>query len=151
MNIKVQQGNIAAIEADTIITNLFDDVKTPGGATGALDQALGGAISELIANGDATGKLGEVRILYPRGAIAAKRVLVVGMGKRKGFDLEGVRNVAAFGIRIARRHKAQHVATIVHGAGVGGLNVEAAAQATAMGSLLALQTFDAQKKKGNAP
>ena len=147
MQITVQQGNIAAATADTIIVNLFDDVTVPGGATGAIDGALNGAVRELIANGDATGKMGEVRVLYPRGAMAAKRVLVVGMGKRNAFTLEGARNVAAYGIRAARAHKARHVATIVHGAGVGNLDVEAAAQATAIGSLLGLQTFDAQKRK----
>ncbi|MGB1250661.1 MAG: leucyl aminopeptidase [Candidatus Promineifilaceae bacterium] len=147
MKLSVQQGDITQTSADTIITNLFNDVTTPGGATGALDAALDGAISDLIANGDATGRWGEVRVIYPRGVIAAKRVLVVGMGKRKGFGLEGVRNVAAFGIRAARIHKAQHVATIVHGAGVCGLDIEAAAQATVIGSLLGLQTFDAQKRK----
>ena len=146
MQIQVVQGDIALFSADTIITNLFDDVVTPSGATGALDQALDGAISELIANGDASGKEGEVRVIYPRGAIAAKRVLIVGLGKRTGFDLRGVRTAAAHGIRAARLHKAQHVATIVHGAGVAGLDAEAAAQATMEGSLLALHEFPANKQ-----
>ena len=47
MKIIVKQGEIQASTADTLIVNLFDDVTTPGGATGAVDQALGGAISEL--------------------------------------------------------------------------------------------------------
>ena len=67
MNIVVSQGNIQASEADTLIVNLFDDVTTPAGATGAVDQAMDGAISELIASGDLSGKAGEVGILYPRG------------------------------------------------------------------------------------
>lgn len=136
--ITVQRGDLAAATADTLIVNLFQGVVKPGGATGALDQALGGAISELIAAGDLTGRVGEIRVLYPRGALTARRVIVVGLGKREGFDLLAVRNAAAHAIRAAHAHGAQAVASIVHGAGVGGLDPAAAAQAVVEGSLLAL-------------
>jgi leucyl aminopeptidase len=151
MNVSVKQGSIQGSTADTLIVNLFDDVAVPGGATGAVDRALNGAISELIANGDLTGKAGEVAVLYPRGAIPAKRVLVVGLGKRDGFDLEGVRQAAAAGIKRARELKAQQVATIVHGAGVAGLDAQAAAQATVEGSLLAIYRYDAPKQREETP
>ena len=146
MDIYVKQGSIQASTADTIIVNLFCDVSTPAGATGAVDKALEGAIGELIANGDLTGKAGEVGVVYPRGLIEAKRVLVVGLGKREGFDLEGVRRAAAVGIKRARDLNAKNVATIVHGAGIAGLPVADAAQATTEASLLALYRFDADKQ-----
>ncbi|HIP70379.1 MAG TPA: leucyl aminopeptidase [Anaerolineae bacterium] len=151
MQINVQQGAIQAIEADTIIVNLFDDVTTPGGATGAVNQALGGAIADLIASGDLTGKAGEVGALYPRGAIPATRVLVVGLGKRDKFDLEGVRQAAAAGIKRARELNAHHTATIVHGAGIAGLEAAVAAQAVTEGSLLALNEYDAPKQREEEP
>ena len=151
MKIVVSQGEIQTSAADTIIVNLFNDVTTPSGATGAIDQALDGAISELIANGDLTGKAGEVGVLYPRGAMAAKRVLVVGLGQRDGFSLEGVRQAAANGIKQAHKLKAKSVATIVHGAGIAGLDVEAAAQATVEGSLLATYRFAATKQEPEPP
>ena len=147
MQIIVKQGDIVAAEADTLIVNLFEGVSVPGGATGAVDRALGGAIADLIAGGDLKGKTGEVAVLYPRGAIGARRVLVVGLGQADKFDLDGVRRAAAVGIKRARDLGAQRVASIVHGAGIGGLDVAAAAQATVEGSLLAVYRFDAQKKK----
>ncbi|MCA9927140.1 MAG: leucyl aminopeptidase [Anaerolineales bacterium] len=150
MKLKVIQGNIAESQADTLIVNLFDDVTVPSGATGAVDKALDGAITELIANGDLTGKAGEVGVLYPRGVISAKRVLVVGLGQRDGFDLEGVRQAAAHGIKHAQQLNAKHVVTIVHGAGIAGLEVEAAAQATTEGSLLATYKYDAPLKEKEA-
>lgn len=146
MNITITQGNLTEISADTLIVNLFDDVTQPSGATGAIDQAMGGAITELIATGDLTGKEGEVGILYPRSALAADRVLVVGLGKRDSFSLEGVRRAAGHAIQKARALKSNHVATIIHGAGVGGLDVTAASQATVEGSQLALYEYDAPKK-----
>jgi leucyl aminopeptidase len=147
MDIRIEQGAIESSAADTIIVNLFEGVTAPGGATGAMDKALGGAITDLIAGGDLKGKVGEVAVLYPRGAIKARRVLIVGLGPAKTFDLEGGRRAAAAAIKRARDLNARHVATIAHGAGIGGQEATAAAQATIEGSLLASYLFDAPKKK----
>ena len=149
MKLNVTQGAIQDAQADTIIVNLFDDVTIPGGATGAVDQALRGAIRELLASGDLTGKAGEIAVLYPRGAIPASRVLVAGLGKRDGFDLEGVRKAAAAAITRARDLGAKEVASIVHGAGIAGLPAAAAAQAVVEGTLLALYEYDAPKQREN--
>ena len=147
MNVQVTQGAIQETDADTLIVNLFKGVSTPGGATGAVDEALSGAISDLIEQGDLKGEAGEVAVLYPREVIGAKRVLVVGLGEREDFDLEAVRKASASAVKKARALNAKRVATIVHGGGVGGLEMQKAAQATAEGALLALYRFDADKQK----
>ena len=51
MELRVEQGNIAESDVDLIVVNLFAGVTAPGGATGAIDRALNGAISRLIAAG----------------------------------------------------------------------------------------------------
>jgi leucyl aminopeptidase len=151
LHISVCQGDLAAFSADTVIVNLFHGVTTPGGATGALDRALNGAISALISAGDLTGAEGETRTLYPQGAIPARRVIVVGLGKREAFDLLAARNSAARAILAARQHGADHVATLVHGAGIGGLDVAAATQALVEGSVQALhQNPSDARKNGKA-
>lgn len=147
MNITVQQGGIQAIEADAIIVNLFEGVTEPAGATGVVDKALDGAIGEVIAGGDLRGKLGQTLVLYPRGAIPARRVIVVGLGKQDQFDLEKVREAAGAAIKQAKSVGAANVATIVHGGGIGGLDVREAAQAVVEGSMLALYKYDAPRSK----
>ncbi len=87
IQINVEQGRIQEIEADTIILNLFEGEKEPGGATGAVDKDLDGAIAELIANGDFSGKASEIAVIYTRGAITARRVILVGLGKRDEFGM----------------------------------------------------------------
>ncbi len=147
MKIEIKQSNIQNAETDTIIVNLFHDVTKPAGATGAIDQALNGAISELITNGDLSGEAGELTVLYPRGAINAIRVIVVGLGKQDAFDLEGVRRASASAINKAQQLKANKVATIIHGAGTAGFPVQDAAQATAEGALLAQYRYAAPKQE----
>lgn len=150
MKLDVIQGAVQAIPTDALVVNLFAGVTSPGGATGAVDAALGGAISEVIAQGDFRGRSGEVAVLYPRGAVPATRVLVVGLGERPQFNLEAVRRASAEAVKRARSLGAKRIATIVHGAGIGGLPLRAAAQATAEGALLALYRYDAPKQ-GETP
>ncbi len=149
IDIEVLQGNIVEVETDALVVNLFKGVKVPGGATGAVDRALNGAIREVIDAGDLEGKLGETVVLYPRGAIPARRVIVVGLGESSKFDLEAVSKAAAAVAQKARSLGARTMATIVHGAGIGGLSPEDAAQATVEGTSLALYRFPKYQQKPN--
>lgn len=145
MEIKVVQADISQFSCDAVIVNLFEGVKSPGGATGAVDQALDGWITKLIQSGEITGKLSETRVTHTHGKIPASRVIVAGLGKPDKFGLEEVRRAAAASLKAARALKAKKVATIVHGAGVGGLDAKAAAQALTEGALLGLYRFKKYK------
>ncbi len=147
MNINVKQGSIQTADADTIIVNLFQGHTNLHGATGAVNSALDGAITDLIGGGDLRGKLGEVATLYPRGAIPARRVIVAGLGKIEEFGLEAVREASAAAIKKAQALGATNVVSIVHGGGVGNLNLRDAAQALVEGSVLALYKYPARRKK----
>ncbi len=145
MQVKVIQGAIQDVAADAVVVNLFQDVAEPGGATGALDAALGGQIRDVLATGDFKGKLGETLVLYARGGLGAPRVVLAGLGPRDAFGLDASRRASAAAVKAARDRGAAAVATIVHGAGIGGLDAAAAAQATVEGALLGAYTFDAYK------
>lgn len=147
MDIRVVIGDIASQLVDAVVVNLFEGVSAPGGATGAVDRVLDGAITQLIADGDIKGKLGEFTMIHTFGKLPAKRVVVAGLGKATEFNTDRVRRVAAEAGRYLRRHGCQRAATIVHGAGIGGLEPEAAAQALAEGTLLGLYTFKRHKTK----
>jgi leucyl aminopeptidase len=153
MEIRVIDGGIQAIKDELIVVNLFEGVETPGGATGAVDKALGepvgttGAISQAIAAGDLRGKRGETAIFYPRGAIPAQRVLVVGLGPQDEFSLEAVRWVAATAAQKARSLGVKSFSSIVHGSGAGGFPLEAAAQAIVEGTILGLYRYQELKNK----
>lgn len=141
------QGELTTATADTLIVNLFAGTTEPTGATGAVDLALGGAISRAIAAGDIKGKPSELTVLYPvPGQIGATRVIVVGLGPRDAFTVERARQVAGASIKRARDLGASHVATVVHGAGTGGLDTAIGATALAEGTLLALYRYNELKK-----
>jgi leucyl aminopeptidase len=147
INLDVVQGELTKSDADTLIVNLFEGVTEPGGATAAVDQALDGALRELVATGDFKGKTGEVTVLYPRGALNAQRVLVVGLGKQEAFNLESVRRAMGAAVKRARSLNAKKIATVVFGAGAGNLPEQDAAQATFEGALLALYRYQAPRQQ----
>jgi leucyl aminopeptidase len=141
LEVKVVIGDCTKAEVDALIVNLFEGVAQPGGATGAVDKALDGAISHLIAAGEIKGKTGELTLVHSLGRIPAKRVVVAGLGKQAQFNVDSIRRVSAEACRFARSKAARKVATIVHGGGVGGIEPEKAAQAITEGAILGLYRF----------
>ena len=146
MNIFVEHGAIQASNADTYIVSLYEGETLLSGATGALDLALKGSINEVIKNGDFKGEKGEILVIYPRGEVIAKRIILVGLGKRVALDIEGIRQTSAVAIKRARDINAKSVATVIHGVGAGGFPIIAATQATVEGALLALYQFNINKQ-----
>jgi len=147
MEIVVQQGDLAQTPCDVLIVNLFEGVTQPGGATGAVDRALGGWITDLIAAEKFKGKLNDILELPAFGKIPARRVLVVGLGRQEEFCLEQARQAAGTAVKRAKALKAKTVATLLHGGGIGGLTTDGAAQATAEGALLGAYEFDRYKSE----
>ena len=141
MDLKVTIGDITQIEVDALVVNLFEGVSLPGGATGAVDKVLDGAIVKLIEAGEIKGKLGELTLIHTLGRMPAGRILVAGLGKQQEFTLDKIRRISAQSCRYLRGKGVKRVATIVHGAGAGYIEPEKAAQAIAEGSILGLYTF----------
>ncbi len=141
MQLKVKHGRLQEEVSDLIVVNLFEGVMSPGGATGAVDAALKGMLRDVLTSGDFKGQLNSTMLFYPRGLIGAKRVLLVGLGKAEKFGLDPARQAAATAAKKARELGVTDFSTVVHGAGIGGLNVQDAAQAVAEGTLLGLYRF----------
>ncbi len=147
VKVSAKAGDITKEQADAIVVNLFEGVTSPGGGTGTVDRALDGAISSLIADGECKGKQGEIALVHTFGKLPAKRVLVAGLGKRDKFDTEAVRDISAAVARFLRRIGVKRAATLAHGAGIGGLEPRASAQAMTEGAVLGLYTFKEYKSK----
>jgi leucyl aminopeptidase len=146
VEIKVESGDITRHPAKAIIVNLFEGVTSPGGATGAVDKALDGGISGLISEGEIKGKLNEVTLIHTLGRIPSPRVIVAGLGKQDSFDLNVIRNLMGTSLRRARTAGATSVATILHGAGIAGLDPEECAQAIAEGAVMGAYRFRRYKQ-----
>ena len=146
MEIRVAAQEITKVDSEAMVVNLFEGVEKPGGATASVDAALDGALTRLIADGEIKGKKGQVTLIHTLGKIAPARVAVLGLGKVQELTLETVRHGMGEVSRALRRTSGQRVATILHGAGAGGLTPAQAAQAIVEGSILGLYTFNKYKR-----
>jgi len=148
LDIRVVAGDVTRFRGDALVVNLFEGVKSPGGATAAVDDALFGAIRKLIQAGELTGKWGEQTLVHTLGKLPVVRVLIMGLGKREEFTLDRVRVVSADAAKCLRKIGARRIGTVVHGAGAGaaGFNAAQATQALVEGAVLGLYRFTRYKR-----
>ena len=52
MDLRVQQASVTDIDTPLLVVNVFEGAGQPRGDTAAVDSALGGQISRLIAEGE---------------------------------------------------------------------------------------------------
>ncbi len=151
MKVVAKSGNVLTSDADALVVNLFEGVTQPGGGTGAVDQALDGAIRQEIEHGKAfKGKLGETLILPTYGKLPARYVVVVGLGKAEDCKSLQLRRASAAAIRACQKLKVSSVATLLHGAGIGQIDAQAAARLLAEGAILGNYRFTLRKTKDPA-
>ncbi|KAB8142022.1 leucyl aminopeptidase [Chloroflexia bacterium SDU3-3] len=103
-------------------------------------ETLPEAIAPLIEAGDWTGKAKQSLVIYPRGAVAASRVLLVGLGPKAAVTSEKLRVAAATAATRAREIGVDSFALAL--AEGGPIGPRAAGQALAEGATLALYRFD---------
>jgi len=147
MRIDCISGDIRAVKADMVVVNLFEGAKRPGGAAAAVDAAIGGAIAAAVRDGDFAGKLGETYSLRPSRGLSSPRVLVVGLGKKEKFTADHARQAVLPVLAAAKRLKLSTVASVVHGAGAGGVDPGTAARFCALGAALSAFEFDRYKEE----
>lgn len=147
MEIRAVVGEFATYEADTMVIYVLEGGlgDAPDNATRVVNDVLDKAIVDLIDSQDVTGKMGEVTVLYPRGAMPVKRIILVGLGNPEKYTIDVARRVVAIGMQKARSLKSDHVATVLLGTGSGGFSNADSAQAIAEGALLGLYQYQGYK------
>lgn len=140
MKVTIVADSVTNVDTPLLVVNLFEGITQPSGATGAVDAAMDGLIARMIADKEVTGKLNEVAVFHTLGRIPAKRVAVVGLGKKEDFTPERARQAAGSAARRAAQLKVDRFATIVHG-GQAGVSPAEGAQAVVEGTLLATYRY----------
>ncbi|HET6554144.1 MAG TPA: leucyl aminopeptidase [Dyella sp.] len=87
MTLQFSLGSAApeTVETPCLVVGVYENGMFTSAAA-RVDTAAHGAIKRQVESGDITGKAGSTVVLYAPEGIAAKRVLVVGLGTQKTFD-----------------------------------------------------------------
>lgn len=151
MQVKIEKKSILDIEADVIVVNLFEGVKTPGGVTGIVDKAFNNIISNfVIAKEKFEGKYGSI---YQLPLVdCGKKIFITGLGKQNEFTYTKIRDLSAKVVRLCNKEgNAEKVVSILQGAGIAGLCPQRCAQMITEGAISGTYAFDKYKsdKKEN--
>jgi len=146
MNISIRKGNLEEQTCDLLIVNRFSDEKKLTGSASDVDRALGDKLSQIAKEEGFKGEGGETLLLRSLGTFSGKRVLLVGLGAQKEFTSEVVRDVSAQAYQSARKLRANHVVSVLHGAGGGGLLATDCGRAQVEGLRLGAYEFNKLKK-----
>lgn len=114
ISVKTQKGEPLATAGDILAVGVYSDMPA-GPAVKALDKKLSGTMAQLAKLGDFEGKPQTCCILYGDSAVAAKRVLLVGLGKRSELKLDCLRKAAALATTKAVGINAKSVVLYLHG------------------------------------
>ena len=137
----------AKVDADVLAVPVFSGrVLGPGGK--AVNDASGGSLEAFMAEAGFEGKPEET-LAVPAGKLAARAVLLVGLGDKKTVSADRIRRAAAAVVR--RSPKAKTVATTLLDTVPTGGDRFAAAQALAEGAALGAYKFLRYKEKSEAP
>jgi leucyl aminopeptidase len=106
-------------------------------------EPLPGQLANLLENGDWEGRFKQALVLYPRGVLPARRLLLIGLGKRAQISFDRLCEVAAVAAQRARELKVERYAFDLPKSE--GLALAGTAQALVEGSLLGLYRFQEYK------
>jgi leucyl aminopeptidase len=167
VNITVKTGQLENEPADVLLLSHWEGEREFTDQTAAVNIALRGRLAELLKTGEFTGRLGQVSILHMTAEepIRAKRIVLVGLGKRAEASLEKLRRAMGSAAKAIRDLGGKSFCTPLHGirpsgarhAAVASSNGSAAAvfkpaaaaQAMVEGALLGLYQFTVYRTEQN--
>ncbi|HUU50723.1 MAG TPA: leucyl aminopeptidase [Nitrospinota bacterium] len=138
MRIRITHGRIEEIASEIMAIGIFEEEKRLKGKIEAIDKKLRGMIATAIKQGDFKGKFRQILVLPTQRLIPAKRVLLIGLGKKKEFKIEKLRQAAGTVARYIKAKALSNFSTIIYGKDVLGAPFDEMAQAVTEGILLSL-------------
>ena len=146
MEVRLTHTSWNEIECDLLVIPLFEDEGLDEEFISGLDQGLGGLLSELRETEEWLGKRHQCTIVHRPQGVSARRLALLGAGKKASWDSEAVRRTVTRAIGQVKGYKLRRVAVGVRSE----RDDAAAAQATAEGVVLAAYSADEYKTAGKS-
>jgi len=154
MNVTVKTGKIEREPAEVLVLTHFEGDERLNDAAVAVDRALNGRLRDLLKIGEFEGKLNQAVLLHTPDKTPARRVLLVGLGRKKDARVDYVRQAMGTAVKRVRQAGAASFVTCLHGNGLPKTSVVELAQALVEGALLGTYQFTeylSDRKAGAKP
>src|SRR5580700_540773 len=99
MQIQIDSQPYSSIQADALVTYVFEGDNKIDGVLADIDRRMTGGLATLVTSGEITGKALETVLLHFPEGMDAKRLLLVGAGKPGKFAVGDLRKIAGAALR----------------------------------------------------
>ncbi len=152
MKISYNSEPLEKIKTECLAIGLFEEEPLLAEAR-KLDLAIGNQITSLLKSKDFKAEPNEIYLLPTSNKVPARRILLIGLGKKNEFEIDTARQAAATAVHELRAKKITAFSSALFGAGIKGPTSELA-KAIAEGAILgnyAFQTYQTEEKRKTKP
>jgi len=112
MDIRIETPPCTSLATEALVTFVFEKDSKVEGALAELDAATGGQVRELADSGELTGKYLETTLLHNPKGLAARRLLLVGVGKPEKFTSRELRRSTGAAVRFLKARSVRRMAVL---------------------------------------
>ncbi len=150
MQIDAKQGRVETEAADALVLTHCEGEALSKQDGAVLDKALGGALRELLRSKEFEGKANEVVLFHTQGRVPAKRLILVGLGKKKDVGLDQLRQAMGHAAKRVRQAKAGSFTVALPTVTPRGASLLDVAQVMAEGAILGSYQFNVYRSEAPA-
>ena len=141
MQVDAKVGHVTSEATEVLILTHCEGEGLAKQDAAAMDKALGGALCELVQSKEFEGKANETLLFHSQGKAPAKRVLLVGLGKKNNVTVDTIRQALGHAVKRVRQAKAGAFVAALPSAMPRGASVIEVAQAMVEGAILGSYQF----------
>ena len=150
MQVDVKVGRAEAESAEVLVLTHCEGEGLNKQDGAPIDKLLGGALRDLLQSKEFEGKASEILLYHTHGKVPAKRLLLVGLGKKKDLTLDAVRQAMGHAVKRVRQAKAGSFTVTVPAVTPKGHSPVEVAQAMTEGAILGGYQFTAYRSDNGA-
>src|SRR5712692_2262507 len=113
MQIKLETQPFAALDAEALVSYVFEEPDPVQGRIAEIDQAAAGLLRKLAKSGEWSGKLLEFTLIHAPAGLKDARLLLVGAGKREQWNSATLRKIAGAALRFLKARSVKNFALLV--------------------------------------
>ncbi len=148
MEVILHKGRLEAFPSEAAVGFHFEGDENLQRDTAAMDRVTGGLISGVIQSGDFRGELYQASLIYTKGNLPPKRILLMGLGKRGDFSLDKWRGASSKAAQFLRDKGIREFSLGPYLAGERKISPEDFSQGLVEGIRLGLYQFTELKTEG---
>jgi leucyl aminopeptidase len=147
MQVKVHVGRAETTSAEVLVVTHCEGEGLAKQDAALLNRALGGSLRKLVQSKEFEGKANEVLLYHTHGKVPAKRLVLVGLGKKNEVTLETIRQAMGSAAKRVRQAKVGSFAVVLPTVMPEGMSLVEVGQAMVEGAILGSYQFTAYRSE----